>query len=289
LVDGRPPVTSARRSSAKPGWERLWTHSYRLGVRWLARGARRGWRARRIGVARLLVPLDPWRYYELGRVADAQFEGLCLDVSSPKLLPSLLQYEGKGNWIAIDLFEHEIEAWKEVDPSLRLEVHDATRLPYASDSFDHCICVSVVEHVPNDGDSKVLGEIWRTLRPGGALDLTTNVSREFRELFVGEQMYGEASKRVDGKVFFERHYGEQDLETRLLAKPWQVLEKEFARQIDSSIEERFYRRAPWSYVYGCLLRLWCPGNFELGDSTELLRPGEQGVVYLRLKKPDSGE
>jgi SAM-dependent methyltransferase len=271
----------------KPGWQRLWRHSYRLGAGWLVRGARRAWRGRRVGLARLLVPLDPWRYYEMGRIAEGEFAGLCLDVSSPKLLPSLLQHEGKGHWIGIDLFESEIEAWREVDPNLRLEVQDATNLPYASDSFDHCVCVSVVEHVPGEGDTQVLAEIWRTLKGGGVLELTTNVSRESGEIFVDEELYGEASRRIAGKVFFERRYSERDLQDRLLAEPWEVLDREFARQIDPTIEERFYRRAPWSYLYGGLLRFQCPRNFDVAGSTDFLRSDEQGVVYMRLRKPVS--
>jgi SAM-dependent methyltransferase len=235
------------------------------------------------------VPLDPWRYYELGRVADADFEGLCLDVSSPKLLPSLLQREGNGRWIAIDLFEREIEAWREIDPTLYLDVQDARSLPYEDGSFDHCICLSVVEHVPDDGDAEVLDEIWRTLKHGGILHLTTNVGLESRDFFVDDALYGEASKRIDGKVFFERHYCERDIQTRLLKKPWEVLDKQFARQIDPSIQQRFYRRVPWSYLYGGLLRLRCPQNFELADSIALLQPGEQGVVYMRLRKSDLEE
>ncbi len=91
------------------GWRRLWRHSYRLGARWVVRDARSGWRAGRVGWVRLLVPLDPWRYYECGRVADQTFTGACLDVSSPKLLTSLLQHEGNGTWVGTDLFSREIE------------------------------------------------------------------------------------------------------------------------------------------------------------------------------------
>jgi hypothetical protein len=86
--------------SPVPGWRRLFRHSTRLGLRWL-RGATR-WRDARGGLARLLVPLDPWRYWELGRLADVPFAGRCLDVSSPKLLPSLLTREGAGAWVAGD-------------------------------------------------------------------------------------------------------------------------------------------------------------------------------------------
>jgi SAM-dependent methyltransferase len=266
------------------GWKRLWRHSYRLGFRWLLRKAPRGWPGRRVGLQRLLVPLDPWRYYEMGRVAEAEFGGRCLDVSSPKLLPSLLQHEGRGGWTAIDLFEREIADWHAVDPELALAVEDATALSYPDASFDNCICVSVIEHVPDD--ARAMAEIWRILRPGGVLHLTTNVGLESKDVFVDDRPYGAASKEAGGRVFFERHYSEPDVERRLLAQPWQTLEREYARQIDRSVEERFYRLAPLSFLYGGLLRFRCPGNFETGDSIGILHPGEQGVVYLRLQKPE---
>ena len=155
---------------------------------------------------RALVPLDPWRYYEMGRVAEERFDGDCLDVSSPKLLPSLLQHEGQGRWTGVDLFEQEIEAWKAVDPDLRLEVADATKLPYPDASFDHVLCVSVVEHIPGDGDSAAMAEFFRVLRPGGRLHLTTDVAPATRDILLEDRIYGEASQQVEGGVFFARNY-----------------------------------------------------------------------------------
>ncbi len=90
---------------------------------------------------------------------------------------------------------------------------------------------------------------------------------------------------TDGRVFFERHYSEEELATRLLRKPWQVATKEFARQVDPVPQRKFYARAPWSYLYGGALRWSCAANFETGASTAILREGEQGVVYLKLRKP----
>src|SRR4051812_19947195 len=104
-------MARTRSTEDAPGWQRLWRHSYRIGFAWLVRTARRGWPARRAGLARLLVPLDPWRYYEMGVVAEGEFSGACLDVSSPKLLPSMLQREGKGRWTCVDLFSTEVENW----------------------------------------------------------------------------------------------------------------------------------------------------------------------------------
>jgi SAM-dependent methyltransferase len=276
------------RATATPahtdGWRGLWRHSYRLGLRWLVRAAPR-WRGAKVGILRLLVPMDPWRYYELGRVADQPFAGPCLDVSSPKLLTSWLQREGKGDWTGIDLFSGEIEAWRHVDPQLRLEVQDATDLPYADASFDHCICISVIEHVPDQGDSAAMAEMWRVLSPGGILELTTEVCQAGGDRYVGDHLYGEASPGEQGRVFFGRRYTDGQVGERLLREPWEELEREFARWHDPSLEETFYRRAPWSYLYGGLLRLRAPGNVEVGPGIDILGPDEPGALYLRLRKP----
>ena len=268
-----------------PGWRRLWKHSYRVGFLWLLGGFRHGWRGARVGICRLLVPLDPWRYYEMGRVAEQTFGGRVLDVSSPKLLMSLMVHEGRGSWLGIDLMQREIERWRRVDPALELEVADGRRLPYPDGSFDHAVCVSVIEHVAGDGDRRAMAELWRVLRPGGVLHLTTNVAVEPREVWREDAIYDEASTVVDGRVFFERHYSPEELRERLLELHWEVEVEEYAVEIDRRIQDRFERWRPWSYLWGAALRRRCPRNFRLAPSAGLLEPGRHGVVYLRLRKP----
>jgi SAM-dependent methyltransferase len=273
-------------TSTAPGWLRLWRHSYRLFAAWLLRLPRHRGAGLRVALTRALVPLDPWRYYELGRVADEPFTGRCLDVSSPKLLPSLLQHEGQGDWTAVDLFEREIVQWTAVDPDLRMGVEDATRLSFPDESFDACLCVSVIEHVPGEGDATAMAEMWRVLRPGGVLHLTTDVAPASRDVYVGEEIYGAASQRVDGgRVFFARHYTPGDVEQRLLRLPWEIEHCEFARQRDERWERRFYRAVPWSYLAGGLLRVPCADNFDVGRDVPELADRQHGVVYLRLRKP----
>jgi SAM-dependent methyltransferase len=269
-----------------PGWRRLWRHSYRIGLAWLVREAPRLWPARRVGLQRLLVPLDPWRYYELGTVADERFTGRCLDVSSPKLLPSLLQHEGSGTWTCVDLFAAEIEAWRRIDPSLELAVADAAALPYADATFDCCACISVLEHVGRGPDAAALAEIRRVLKPGGTLVLTTDVGAEPRDVFTEEKMYGEASNRADERgVFFEHEYSPDELAELLAGAGWEVERREFAVQQDPAIERRFYARAPWSYAYGPLLRFVCPGNVRVSATPDLIETTGRGVAFLRLRKP----
>lgn len=47
---------------------------------------------------------------------------------------------------------------------------DATRLPFADDSFDRIIASEVMEHVPDD--LAALDELTRVLRPGGTMAIT---------------------------------------------------------------------------------------------------------------------
>jgi len=233
------------------------------------------------------VPLDPWRYYELGRVADGEISGRCLDVSSPKLLMSLLQHEGRGDWLGVDLFAGEIERWRHVDPALRLEVRDATRLGLPDASFDSCVCISVVEHVAGDGDAAAMGEMWRVLKPGGRLILTTNVATEPREFFRGDRIWGEASEVVGDKVFYERHYSPAQVDQRLLGRGWTVERREFAVERNRWVQDWFVALLPMSYLAGAWLRFLCPRNFLVSDSPSVLSPARHGVVYLELRKPEA--
>lgn len=47
---------------------------------------------------------------------------------------------------------------------------DAQHLPFAADGFDRVILSEVLEHLPDDAQG--LREVWRVLKPGGALALT---------------------------------------------------------------------------------------------------------------------
>lgn len=270
------------------GWRRLIDHSYALGRSWALREARNGWPGRRAGLQRLLVPLDPWRFYEMGRVAEEPFAGDQLDVSSPKLLPSLLQAEGQGRWVSVDLHRPELSAWRHVDPSLDLRVQDARALEFPDESFDGCLCISVIEHIADDGDARAMAEMWRVLRPGGVLHLTTNVGAVAGATHIGDRRYGEASSTTeDGRVFFERRYTAESIDSRLLGRPWDVLEREYVRMRAPQVHSGFAAAAPFSYPFGFALRWVCPSNFAPIEGPADLRDTEMGVAYLKLRKAEA--
>ena len=54
---------------------------------------------------------------------------------------------------------------------IKLQVGDATCLDFPDASFDKILCSEVIEHIPDA--SQALREMWRVLRPGGKLVLST--------------------------------------------------------------------------------------------------------------------
>lgn len=311
-------MTTGRRG---PAWARLVAHSHRIGVRWLSRGLRGGGLPDpRGGLYRLLVPLEPWRYHELARVAREPITGDCLDVSSPKLLPSMLAHEGSGDWVAIDLLPGEIARWRGLDPALDLRVADARALPFDDASFDVVACVSVIEHVAGDGDATAMAEMWRVLRPGGVLHLTTNVAPRAGEVRTAQAVYAApgadhpagavaatgavaptgtttgiddgvpapapeaaTATAVEG-VFFERRYDDGTLDERLLGLPWTVEAREYVRE-RLPVHRWFFGARPLSFVVGNLLPLVCALNFRRIGGAGDVPAGRHGVVYLRLRRP----
>ena len=271
-----------------PGWKRLWRHSYRLGLRWLLRDAASRWAAGKAGFVRLVVPLDPWRYYELGRVADEQFSGACLDISSPKLLPSLLSREGRGEWTATDLFSREIDAWSRIDPALDLRVEDATDLSYGDETFDNVLCISVLEHIGRGSDLVAMKEMWRVLAPGGVLHLTTDVARVAQDVLTQEPTYGEASAQVGERSFFKHDYSIEEFDELVTSLPWRELHREYAAQRRPGLEAAFYGYRPWTYPLGPLLRWVCPQNFVVSPGRDVIDARAHGVVYVQLEKRPAG-
>lgn len=272
-----------------PARRRLAARSRRIGADWIRRGLRGGgWPDPRGAIYRLLVPLEPWRVYELPRVASAAFAGACLDVSSPKLLASTLAHEGAGRWVAVDLLEDEIARWRRLDPGLDLRVEDARRLDLPDAAFDAVVCVSVIEHVDGDGDAAAMAEMWRVLRPDGVLHLTTNVGPRAGEVHATRPVYApggeDAPGGAGGRHFFERRYTDATLAERLLGLPWQEEEREYVVE-RLPLHRWFFAARPLSFLAGNLLPLACARNFRRVSGSDAVPEGSHGVVYLRLRRP----
>lgn len=59
------------------------------------------------------------------------------------------------------------------DQRVSFVISPGTTLPFPNDSFDTIVCWEVLEHIPKGMEETMYGEIFRVLKPGGSLYLST--------------------------------------------------------------------------------------------------------------------
>ena len=199
---------------------------YRFG---LLAGARTLPVAPRHAFKRLVLPVEYIRCSEFRYVLehlDVTADHRVLDVGSPKLLSLFLASRVGANIWATDLVDdfflpYAAYAASILGPEQKryvIETQDARTLTYRDESFDRVFSVSVVEHIPDDGDARAMREIARVLKPGGIACLTVpwSDSGYLEEFHVpSPDVYWVRSP--DGeKMFYQRAYDRCSLHARLL-------------------------------------------------------------------------
>lgn len=76
---------------------------------------------------------------------------------------------------------------------------DATALPFEGGSFDAVIAMHMFYHLPDP--SKGVAEMYRVLKPGGFLAVTTNGAGNMRELYALTTVFGSAPLDPAGAAF----------------------------------------------------------------------------------------
>jgi SAM-dependent methyltransferase len=184
-----------------------------------------------LGLKRIYLPASYWRTAEFCYVwdrivpTDAQ---TVLDVGSPKDLAIFMARQANLEVVATDLLDSAIGICERYSRAtgtegqgpgkVLSEKQDARSLNYRDDTFDAAFSVSVLEHIPGDGDSQAIRELVRVVRPGGVIAVTVPYDVKYRETFVYGDVYERASVRGE-PVFFERHYDQRTLAERLLSVP----------------------------------------------------------------------
>ncbi|HEX4621268.1 MAG TPA: class I SAM-dependent methyltransferase [Myxococcaceae bacterium] len=181
----------------------------------------------RESVALLVKPINYWRTVEYRTVWElAAFSAAdrILDIGSPKLLSVFLAERTGAEVYATDIepyFVEKLEAIRRVrripEARLRLQVEDGRKLSFSDRTFDKVYSISVLEHIPDQGDTACIREAARVLRPGGRCIVTVPFAPEPRDEFKSGGFYWEGSSKRDGaQVFYQRRYSEQTLKERLL-------------------------------------------------------------------------
>jgi SAM-dependent methyltransferase len=85
------------------------------------------------------------------------------------------------------------------------------------DAYDAIWSISVLEHIPGDGDREAVRVLWDALRPGGRLILTVPVDRQAWDEARGTDTYGLGVPADERGHFFQRWYDRAAITERLLA------------------------------------------------------------------------
>jgi len=144
-----------------------------------------------------------------------------LDVSSPKLLSVCYSRWGFRHLVAADIEDYFIRDFGVYRELCGLEVatslFDATKaIPFPEGHFDKAFSVSVLEHIPHDGDRRALTEIMRVLRDDGRLVITLPAFPHYVEEWISpHRIYWQSIANAEGKVFYQRRYDKAALRERL--------------------------------------------------------------------------
>jgi SAM-dependent methyltransferase len=146
-----------------------------------------------------------------------------LDLGSPKDFAVFLALRRDYAVTAVDILPDAVAISERFARALRRsgptpgyvlsEICDGRKLPYSDNAFDAVYSISVLEHIPDNGDSLAIAELVRVTKPGGRIVVTVPYDLQYRETFVDGPVY---ERDGNGRTFFERHYDETTLATRLL-------------------------------------------------------------------------
>jgi SAM-dependent methyltransferase len=178
----------------------------------------------RVGLTRAVRGLDYVRCIEFPMVykaLDIKPGMRHLDIGCrDSVFPLYIAREGGAEVHALDL---DVTVGRQAELARRLGAGngslvpmrgDVRRLPYADGTFDRISLVSVIEHVPGDGDAQGMAELGRVLKPGGLLVLTVPFAFTEKDFFMDEKVY---SQDYHGEpVFFQRHYDDPGVDRRLI-------------------------------------------------------------------------
>lgn len=191
------------------------------------------------GFKRILYPVGYWRYpiYTImKKVLNSTKKLSVLDIGSPKIFALYFAIKRGYHVYATDLQDEQIfSVWHKYysdffskksskeNGLLTTEFQDARKLKYPDEYFDIVYSISVLEHIPENGDTDAMIEIARVLKPGGTAIIEVPYAEKGYDTYLSEDVYDKKYKGQD--VFYQRHYDNNTLKSRLLSKIEMVVEK----------------------------------------------------------------
>jgi SAM-dependent methyltransferase len=239
----------------------------------------------------VFFPMDSTRYVEfdfMWRAWPAEPVARYLDVSSPRLFTlltlartrllqaSLLNPDGRDLAITVDqatvagLADH-------------CEFYQSTieAAPLPAEWFDVITCISVLEHIPNDGAA--LRCIWRLLRPVGRLLLSVPCAAAEFEQYIDRYDYSVLQPAENGFTFWQRFYDEPRLRSVVFSVTGAAVRSSIYGEKQAGLFQRNANRKRTDPRYPFWREPYMMASeFRRFDSVASL-PGE-GVICLEFRK-----
>ncbi|HTP80609.1 MAG TPA: methyltransferase domain-containing protein [Bacteroidota bacterium] len=212
----------------------LYLYGLGIGLRSILKG-----RLDRENIKNLVVPVNYWRTLEF-RLAHAALQitraDRVLDIGSPKLFSLYLSDRIGAEVFSTDIDEYFVKsysAYRELKGIDERRFHvmaiDGRDLPFDEGYFTKIFSISVLEHIPDDGDATCASEIGRSLARGGICVITVPFSPTGAVEYKFPRQFYWASKVQEkineGKVFYQRRYSEKDLYERIVGPSSLTVEK----------------------------------------------------------------
>ncbi|MEQ1885794.1 MAG: class I SAM-dependent methyltransferase [Bryobacteraceae bacterium] len=169
----------------------------------------------RNGLKLLVASVGYWRFLPNALVLQLVRENKparILDVSSPKLLSLILSAD--HDVLALDLDDPQLETrWARTARLLghsrfSYRFENACELHIPDASFPFVYSLSVIEHIPGDGDAQAMREIARVLQPGGKALIEVPLRYEHKDVF---QNYDSKGFALPEPRFYERWYSPETI------------------------------------------------------------------------------
>jgi SAM-dependent methyltransferase len=211
----------------------LYSYGVKLGVRAMLMGHRSVEHVKTI-----VAPVNYWRSFEYRLVLEAlqaTATDRILDLGSPELLSLYLADVIGAQIVAMDIVDYFVRRYRTyqkvqhvADRLYHAILADGRALPFGNASFSKIYSISVLEHVPGEGDAECAKEMGRTLKPGGICAMTVPFAPggavECRDpgQFYWAPKSGEARPK---QIFYQRRYSEKDLHERIMGPSGLIAEK----------------------------------------------------------------
>jgi SAM-dependent methyltransferase len=133
---------------------------------------------------------------------------------------------GAGSIVGVEPTEEDLataRTWIE-DDRASFQVADATALPFADDSFDVVVMWEVLEHLPRRSEPRAFAEIFRVLRPGGRLFLSTPHATPMTQLTdPARWLIGHRHYSIDAVRDLSENAGLSVSRLELRGGPWEIV------------------------------------------------------------------